>query len=123
MKKNYEFHGLQPVLPVRDVPATLAYYQDQLGFDVDFVVGEPPTYVRVCRDDIRLRFVQVGDRAEIIPCGFMYIHLGLDVDSLCNDYRSRGVKVVMEPVSQPWGLREFQIEDYNGYQWRFACEG
>jgi uncharacterized glyoxalase superfamily protein PhnB len=123
MKKSYEFHGLQPVLPVGDVPSTIAYYVEKLGFDIDFAVGKPPTYVRVSRDDIRLRFVQTSDKTEIAPCGYMYIHLGLDLDNLCNEYRSRGVKMVMEPVSQPWGLREFQIEDCNGYRWRFACEG
>ncbi len=34
--------GIGPVSPVPDVEAAVAYYRDQLGFDRDFVEGEPP---------------------------------------------------------------------------------
>ena len=43
----FELHGMQPVLAVGDVEATVAFYRDALGFHVDFVEGDPPAHARV----------------------------------------------------------------------------
>ena len=40
-----------PVFLVDDVRLTAEYYRDVLGFEVDFLYGEPPTYASVSRDD------------------------------------------------------------------------
>ena len=52
--------------------------------------------------------------------GEIVIHVGRDVDGLYAAYVSRGVKVVEEPVSQPWGLREFAIREPDGHVLRFC---
>ena len=44
------FYGSVPVFRVEDVMVTAAYYRDVLGFEVDFVYGEPPFYAQVKRD-------------------------------------------------------------------------
>ena len=33
------------------------------------------------------------------------------------------VQIVFEPVSQPWGLREFAVRDLDGHVLRFCAEG
>ena len=47
----HELHGVQAVLLVQDVAATIAYYRDTLGFHVDFEHGSPPTNARVSSGD------------------------------------------------------------------------
>ena len=49
--REHEFFGLMPMLAVEDVGATTAYFCDVLGFDLDFVVGEPPVHARIMKGD------------------------------------------------------------------------
>lgn len=44
---QHQFHGVQPVLPVADVTRAARYFRDVLGFEIDFIAGEPPSYARV----------------------------------------------------------------------------
>jgi len=41
---------------------------------------------------------------------------------LHEEYRRLGVEVVFEPVSQPWGLREFAVREPNRRVLRFCAE-
>ncbi len=43
----HQFHGIQPVLPVADAARAARYFRDVLGFELDFIAGEPPSYARV----------------------------------------------------------------------------
>ncbi|WP_038218341.1 bleomycin resistance protein [Xenophilus azovorans] len=52
----HQFHGVQPVLPVSDVTRAARWFRDVLGFELDFVAGEPPSYARVKSDPSGNRF-------------------------------------------------------------------
>ena len=125
----HELHGVQPVLQVGDLEASIAYYRDVLGFEVDFVAGEPPAHARVSSGDrergyaVRLRLVPRGSVATLPP-GFSYdwIHVGADLDGLFEKYRAAGVMIVSPPTDQPWGLRDFRIKDEDGHLHCFAAE-
>jgi uncharacterized glyoxalase superfamily protein PhnB len=125
---SHELHGIQPVLGVRDVAKTLGYYRDVLGFHVDFVHGDPPVHARVCADrsyatpTIHIRFEPLKPDAEPSPTVYFYIHVGKGLDELFQAYRDRGVKIIRDPEDRPWGLREFYIEDCDGYTICFAAE-
>lgn len=61
------------------------------------------------------------------PGETFYVHLGHadgseDMDGLFAKYRAAGVKVTMPPTVQPWGLREFEVEEPNGYRFTFAVD-
>jgi uncharacterized glyoxalase superfamily protein PhnB len=47
-----------------------------------------------------------------------------DADALYADVRNKGANVQGEPVSHPWGLREFRVLDPDGNRLSFAqtCE-
>lgn len=124
-----ELHGIQPVHRVRDVSASVAYYRDVLGFEVDFVHGDPPAHARVSSGDrtsgaaVRIRFEQLSQGAAGgTDGGYCYIHVAHDLDGLHQEYRSRGVTILQEPRNQPWGLRDFYIRDSDGYVFCFASE-
>lgn len=123
---DYRFHDLQPVLPVDDVDATVAYYRDMLGFKVDFVIGSPGIHARVSKDLVMIQFASRRPDAGDLTQGH-YIHLGhvdgrSDLDSLYAEYVAKGVKITLPPTVQIWGLREFEIEDCNGQRFRFAVD-
>jgi catechol 2,3-dioxygenase-like lactoylglutathione lyase family enzyme len=125
---RFELHGMQPVLPVPDVRATVDFYRDKLGFHIDFIDGEPPAHARVCADPtyssptVHIRFEPVPDGAASPPSVWLFLHVGAGLDQLFQLYRSRGVKIVREPTDQPWGLRQFVVRDCNGYRLSFSAE-
>ena len=45
--RTHQFHGVQPVLPVADVAASAEFFDRVLGFEIDFVEGEPAVHARV----------------------------------------------------------------------------
>lgn len=123
------FYGVLPVFLVDDVVQTAQYYRDVLGFQVDFVYGEPPAYASVSRDDAIINFSRSeppGRRNNVARAGAgngvdALIVVG-DVDELYEELRQHGATVVAEPRSQDYGMREFHIEDCNSYRIAIAAE-
>jgi len=117
------FFGVVPVFLVDDVTAAAEHYRDALGFDIDFLWGEPPTYAGVSRDDavIHLRLSQPsGRRNSVAAAGYGN---GVDalivvsaLDELFAELKQRGARLLSEPADQPYGMREFEVEDLNGYR-------
>ena len=95
-----------PVLHVADVSAATAFYRDVLGFTCDF--GDEQ-YAVVWRDNSAIHFRQ----SRGAPAGLHLFQWVRDVDAYHRELRSRGVRVP-EPADEPYGLREFAIEDPNG---------
>ncbi len=124
----HQLHGMQPVLGVPDVNATVAWYRDALGFHVDFVEGDPPLHARVCADPtyvaptIHIRFEPLAPGASANPSVYLWLHVAHGLDALFERYRERGLTIVAPPEDKPWGLRQFDVEDCNGYLLTFAAE-
>jgi uncharacterized glyoxalase superfamily protein PhnB len=125
---KHELFGVQAVLFVQDVAATTAYYRDVLGFNLDFDYGSPPVHARVSSGDpassatARIRFEREPAPQSGPRSCFLYVYVGRALDDLCSAYQSRGVELVSLPRDRPWGLREFQIRDCNGYLLTLAEE-
>ena len=124
---RHQFHGVQPVLPVADAARAARYFCDVLGFELDFIAGEPPSYARVKHvpapgkgEAVYLRLWQVNVREALPWRGEIVIHVGHDVDGLHAVYVKRGVDIVEPPTSQPWGLREFALREPDGHLLRFC---
>ena len=124
---RHQFHGVQPVLPVADAARAARYFCDVLGFELDFIAGEPPSYARVKHvpaagqgEAVYLRLWQVNVRETRPWRGEIVIHVGHDIDGLHAAYVKRGVDIVEPPTSQPWGLREFALREPDGHLLRFC---
>jgi predicted enzyme related to lactoylglutathione lyase len=95
------------VLHVPNVAATAAFYRDRLGFTWDF--GDD-TYAVVWRDNSAIHFV----RDEASPTGVHLFQWVKDIDGYHREIIARGAEVVAEPTDQPYGIREFGVQDING---------
>jgi RimJ/RimL family protein N-acetyltransferase/catechol 2,3-dioxygenase-like lactoylglutathione lyase family enzyme len=116
-------YGLVPVLPVPDVRATAEFYRDRLGFAVQFLFGEPPTYGAMLLGEWSVAGAVVHFVKSDAPPAVgltLFIHAGPGIDGLCEHYRARGVAIVDEPATRPWGIRDFTLADCNGYRLRFG---
>jgi catechol 2,3-dioxygenase-like lactoylglutathione lyase family enzyme len=109
-----EWLFVTPELPVADVRATQAYYRDVLGFRIAWVYEESYGAVYNGRTEVFLRRESGPiERA----CVFVRVE---DADRVLATYRERGAKIVEEIASQPWGMREFTVEENNGHRFRIG---
>lgn len=102
-----QFFQGAPVLHVPDVKATATFYRDVLGFTWDF--GDD-AYAVVWRDNSAIHFV----RDEAKPFGVHLFQWVRDVDSYYKEIFDRGAVVASELTDQPYGIREFGVQDPNG---------
>jgi catechol 2,3-dioxygenase-like lactoylglutathione lyase family enzyme len=105
---------IMPGLPLDDVPAGVAHYRDVLGFTVNY--QQHDLGVMDC-DDVRLLLIARTDRHTGIGSAYLYVE---NVDALYSELRAKGANVQGEPVSRPWGLREFRVLDPEGNEITFG---
>jgi catechol 2,3-dioxygenase-like lactoylglutathione lyase family enzyme len=109
-----DWHFVTPQLPVADVRESQAYYRDMLGFKIAWIWREE--YGAVYNGTTEIFFVR--EEGEIHPsCSFVRVE---NADEVLAAYRERGVKIVEEIASHPYGMREFAIEDNNGHRFRIG---
>jgi catechol 2,3-dioxygenase-like lactoylglutathione lyase family enzyme len=126
VKKNLEL--INPFFIVKNLQASVAYYIERLGFQLDFQ-GPPgdPSYGRVSRDGIGIMLKQI--LPDVRPCpnhtrhewarwdAFIYT---LDPDVLFDEFRRRETSFVKELSFIDDGLWGFEISDADGYVLAFA---
>jgi len=120
-----EISSIMPFFIVRDVPSSLAFYEERFGFETIFKGPEP--------NDIFFGIVRRGGAAIIlkavgvdpvpngtrdIGCGIArwdaYLHVP-DPDALAAEYASRGVEFFQPLKDNDDGLRGFEVKDADGY--------
>ena len=105
---------IMPELPADDVPAAVAYYREVLGFGVNY---EQADIGVMDRDEVRLLIVARTPAHAGIGSAYVYVR---DADALHAELRGRGARVDAEPVSHPWGLRDFCVHDPDGNRITFG---
>ena len=99
---------IMPELPLSDGPAGVAHYRDVLGFSVNYQQHDLGV---MDRDAVRL--LLIGRTARYTGIGSCYIYVR-DADALHAELVAKGANVQGEPVSRPWGLRDFRVLDAEG---------
>jgi uncharacterized glyoxalase superfamily protein PhnB len=117
--KDVTLKSVAPILFVRDVSASAGYFKEKLGFEVDFLYGDPPFYGAVSRGEVclHLRCVHRPNFAELAAREISLILATIevsDLSSLFEEFKQRGAEFAQEPTQQPWGGTDFQIRDPDG---------
>jgi catechol 2,3-dioxygenase-like lactoylglutathione lyase family enzyme len=110
------FEQVTPILCVRDVDASIAYYTEQLGFADHWCWGEPTSFGGVRRDGFEIQFCKDGQGS---PGTWMSIWVD-DVDALHQDFQARGADIRQPPTNFDWGVREMNVADPDGHRIRFG---
>jgi len=103
-----------PELPFDDVTAAVAYYRDVLGFRINYQQHDLGV---MDRDNITLLLIARTERHTGIGSAYIYIE---DADALYAELRAKGANIQGEPVSYPWGLRDFGVLDLERNRIRFG---
>ena len=115
--------SISPFFIVKDLQASIAFYRERLGFQLDF---DGPAgdvyYAGVSRDGIGIMLKEI--LPDVLPCPNHMRHpwarwdayiYTLDPDTLFDEFRERGVPFVKELSFIDEGLWGFEITDADGY--------
>ncbi|MDF2962172.1 MAG: lactoylglutathione lyase-like lyase [Paenibacillus sp.] len=105
-----------PVLPVKNVKESIAYYRDVLGFDVAWIWNDDG-YAAVQNGSIEIHLDQQESFAVYRSHSYLFVQNADEVYAL---FKSKGVEVVQEIETKPWGVREFTFRELNGHMFRVA---
>jgi uncharacterized glyoxalase superfamily protein PhnB len=102
--------GFSAVFTVQDVAASLAFYQQRLGFVVEFQMGDPPSYAIIENGSVSLHLMPASQDAAALGLSSIYVY-ARDVDGLHRDLVARGCPIEVAPEDFFYGMREMSVRD------------
>jgi uncharacterized glyoxalase superfamily protein PhnB len=118
-----QFYGVVPIFLVDDVGKAAEYYRDVLGFEVEFLYGDDPTYGRVTRDDAIIDFARsdpLGARNSVKASGSTFgadaVIVVSNVEDVYIEIQEKGANVIERLAPREYGALDCMIEDLNGYR-------
>lgn len=103
-----------PIITVPDLPESVAFYRDLLGFRETYrfpPAGEPEfVTLKLGTSELGLGAGEVGDPAV----GFALCVYADDCDRAVATLRAAGTPIVEEPADMPWGERMARVTDPAG---------
>lgn len=110
------FEKSNPILWSSDIRRSLKYYVDVLGFSESWDWGDPVDFGGVVKDDVEIYFCLNNQGSP----GTWIAIIVENVDAYHEMIKSKGAKVLVEPVSREWFMREMMVEDPDGHIIRFG---
>lgn len=118
--------GMTPLLSVFDMPRSLGFYRDILGFEIaaDSGNGDESSWIWLRLDEINLMLNDQYEPGQVPPAPpadrqkwhhdtCLYFSC-LDVDAAYEHLRSNGVQC-KPPKDAPYGMRQLYLNDPDGY--------
>ena len=105
LEKAFGYQGDNMNLPVRDVTASLPFYQTVLGFRVESQSATPHEAAVLARDQVQMRLAENGGDPSQDGCAF---HVK-DLASLFAEFKANGLQKE---------LSDFSVEQHGDAKWR-----
>jgi uncharacterized glyoxalase superfamily protein PhnB len=119
--ESFRARSLGASLTVKDLPASLAWYQNVLGFTIDQRHEREGKLVGVSlkAGEVRMLLGQDNgakgwDRVKGEGFSLMFTTTQ-DVDAIAARIKENGGALVTEPTDMPWGARAFRVKDPDGF--------
>ena len=117
---------ISPTLAVRNMNKTIEFYQNSLGFEMGmaFPDANNPQYADLSKDDMILMFIPaentgIGSEEKLGTGVNLYMQIDGDIDEYYEELKKKGIKITVDIKDEPFGIRDFTIEDVDGYQLTF----
>jgi len=117
---------LSPMMAVRDMAKAIAFYRDSLGFELGmaFPDADSPEYADLSKDGMVLMFIPaqscgIGPGEKLGTGVNLYMEIDDDIDRYCAELKGKGVKIAADIKDEPFGIRDFTVEDPDGYKLTF----
>jgi uncharacterized glyoxalase superfamily protein PhnB len=118
----------EPQLFVADIKSSCDFFNGKLGFKIAFTYGEPPFYAQVMRDGVRLNLrcveqpvidAELRNREELLSAS-LTVATAEEIEALFLEFQASGATFFQTLKRQPWGARDFIVNDPDGNLLLFA---
>jgi catechol 2,3-dioxygenase-like lactoylglutathione lyase family enzyme len=126
---NRNLASIRPSFIVKDLQASITYYIERLGFQLDFQgPNDGPFWAGVSRDGIGIMLKAVA--FDVLPVPNHTRHewgpsdadiYSIDPDALFDEFSRRGASFIKKLSFVEEGLWGFAVTDADGYVLRFFC--
>ena len=116
-----EFPGAVPEIPVSNIDTAAGYYENQLGFTLDWG-DEEGGIAGISKGNCRMFLTNAAFRKHHgnAPPVLVWLNLGSkqEVDDLYETWSRSKARIISRPESKPWRLHEFTVADLDGNLFR-----
>jgi uncharacterized glyoxalase superfamily protein PhnB len=109
-----------PVLAYPDVNQAAAWLCDVFGFSVRLRIGSHRVQLNVGEGAVIVREMRPSEVNAMLGTGHSVTVRVEDADSHCRRAKEHGARITQEPVTHPYGERQYNAEDFSGYSWTFS---
>ena len=114
MDKKEQFSHFAAVITVRNMQASLDYYQHLLGFECSFTWQDPPEYAVLHRGSVNVHLTSGHHKnrpENDAPVIYIFVH---DIDQVYTELMNRGTKFDVPIGNREYGMRDFDVLDPDG---------
>lgn len=110
----------EPVLPVKNVSETVAYWNEVLGFPEKWTWGDPPNHGGVSWQGAAFIQFSLDSKLAAVSEGHSVWFRVRNLENLYKIHREKA-SVVSPPEIKPWGAEEYIVRELNGYYLHFSA--
>jgi uncharacterized glyoxalase superfamily protein PhnB len=109
-----------PVLAYPDVNQAAAWLCHAFGFSVRLRIGNHRVQLNVGDGAVIVRELRPNELHAQLGIGHSVSIRIEDADAHCERAKARGARITQEPMTQPYGERQYNAEDFVGRSWTFS---
>ncbi|MDQ6480302.1 GNAT family N-acetyltransferase [Dyadobacter sp. LHD-138] len=113
------FVHVEPVLCVKNITETIAYWHNVLGFPGKWTWGDPPDHGGVSWHDVSVQFSLNPELASVSEGHSIWIRVK-NIRTLYKLHQKKGIHIALPLENKPWGMTQYTIREINGYYLSFA---
>ncbi len=109
-----------PVLAYPDVNQAAAWLCDAFGFSVRMRIGNHRVQLNVGDGAVIVREMRPNEVDAALGIGHSVTIRVEDADAHRNRAKDHGAVITQEPVTHPFGERQYNVNDFAGHSWTFS---
>ena len=109
-----------PVLAYPDVNKAADWLCAAFGFSVRLHIGTHRVQLNVGDGAVTLRELRENETGEALGMGHSVTIRVDDADAHCQRAKDHGARITQDPVTQMYGERQYNAEDFAGHAWTFS---
>lgn len=109
-----------PVLAYPDVNQAVAWLCDAFGFSVRLRIGNHRVQLNVGDGAVIVREMRRDEVNTPLGLGPSVMIRVENADAHCNRAKDHGARITQEPVTHPYGERQYNADDFAGHSWTFS---
>ncbi|HET9087170.1 MAG TPA: VOC family protein [Acidobacteriaceae bacterium] len=109
-----------PVLAYPDVNEAAAWLCDAFGFAVRLRIGNHRVQLNAGNGAVIVREMRPEEVGAVLGVGHSITIRVEDAEAHCRCAKAHGARIAQDPVTHPYGERQYNAQDYMGYSWTFS---